>query len=196
MVAWVSRAASASPMSWTGRCAGPAALARFALPDHGSGGGADAGGIHGQLDQDHGKGAAGRDLFPAAAAGGQARPPQVFTSSPRGGADSMVLMYLMAIVASERTIDLSAAYFVPDELTMQALVDAMRRGVRVRIITPGPHIDAEIVKKASRASWGTCWRKARRSTSTSPPCSTARRSLSTGCWSRWVPRISTRDHSA
>jgi cardiolipin synthase A/B len=79
---------------------------------------------------------------------------QVFTSSPRGGADSMVLMYLMAIVASRRSIDLSAAYFVPDELTLQALVDAMRRGVRLRIITPGPHTDAEVVKSASRASWG------------------------------------------
>ncbi|MEO6078314.1 MAG: phospholipase D-like domain-containing protein [Steroidobacteraceae bacterium] len=79
---------------------------------------------------------------------------QVFTSSPSGGADSMVLMYLMAIVASQRTIDLSAAYFVPDDLTTEALLGAMRRGVRLRIITPGPHTDTDIVKKASRAGWG------------------------------------------
>ena len=58
-------------------------------------------------------------------------------------------------MASQRSIDLSAAYFVPDELTLKALVDAMRRGVRLRIITPGPHTDAEVVKTASRASWGT-----------------------------------------
>lgn len=95
----------------------------------------------------------GEAYFPALQHTGEASA-QVFTSSPRGGADSMVLMYLMAIVASERSIDLSAAYFVPDELTTQALVDAMRRGVRLRIITPGPHIDAEVVKKASRAGWG------------------------------------------
>jgi cardiolipin synthase len=67
----------------------------------------------------------------------------------------MVLMYLMAISSSQRTIDLSAAYFVPDELTLKALVVAMRRGVRLRILTPGPYIDAEVVKKASRASWDT-----------------------------------------
>jgi cardiolipin synthase A/B len=95
----------------------------------------------------------GEHYFPASQPAGTASA-QVFTSSPSGGADSMVLMYLMAIVSSERTIDLSAAYFVPDELTTDALVGAMRRGVRLRIITPGPHIDAEVVKQASRASWG------------------------------------------
>ena len=94
----------------------------------------------------------GEPYFPALAATGNTAA-QVFTSSPQGGADSMVLMYLMAIVASQRTIDLSAAYFVPDRLTLKALVEAMRRGVRLRIITPGPHIDAEVVQQASRASW-------------------------------------------
>jgi cardiolipin synthase len=43
---------------------------------------------------------------------------------------------------------------VPDDLTTKALVGAMRRGVRLRIVTPGPHTDARIVKQASRASWG------------------------------------------
>jgi cardiolipin synthase len=34
------------------------------------------------------------------------------------------------------------------------LSDALKRGVRVRIIVPGEDIDTEIVRKASRASWG------------------------------------------
>jgi cardiolipin synthase len=79
---------------------------------------------------------------------------QVFMASPSGGGDSMLLMYLMAITAAEATIDLSAAYFVPDELTRDALEDALQRGVRVRIIVPGTRIDAEVVRKASRAEWG------------------------------------------
>jgi cardiolipin synthase len=79
---------------------------------------------------------------------------QVFTASPSGGGDSMLLMYLMAITAARKTIDLSAAYFVPDPLTRAALKDALRRGVRVRIIVPGEHIDTEVVRKASRAGWG------------------------------------------
>ena len=79
---------------------------------------------------------------------------QVFTSSPSGGGDSMQLMYLLSITAAERTIDLSAAYFVPDELTRKALRSALDRGVRLRIIVPGKHIDAEVVRQASRSNWG------------------------------------------
>lgn len=40
------------------------------------------------------------------------------------------------------------------EKGIQALVRVMQRGVRVRIITPGPIIDAQTVRAASRASWG------------------------------------------
>jgi cardiolipin synthase len=80
-------------------------------------------------------------------------PAQVFTSSPRGGSDSMSMMYLLSLAASEHSIDLSAAYFVPDDLTLKVLLDALKRGVRVRIITPGKHIDSQVVRKASKQSW-------------------------------------------
>ena len=79
---------------------------------------------------------------------------QMFSSSLGGGIENMQLMYLLSISAASRSIDLSAAYFVPDELTSNALVEAMRRGVRLRIVVPGPHIDSETVRLASRARWG------------------------------------------
>jgi cardiolipin synthase len=79
---------------------------------------------------------------------------QMFSSSPEGGSESMHLMYLLAINAAAKSIHLSSAYFVPDELTREALIAAARRGVRVQIITPGKHMDAETVRKASRARWG------------------------------------------
>lgn len=79
---------------------------------------------------------------------------QMFSSSPTGGAESMQLMYLLSITSAARTIDLSASYFVPDELMLRALVEAMKRGVRLRIVVPGEHIDAETVRLASRAQWG------------------------------------------
>jgi cardiolipin synthase len=66
----------------------------------------------------------------------------------------MQLMYLLAITAATRTIHLSSAYFVPDDLALKALVAAAKRGVRIQIITPGEHMDAETVRKASRARWG------------------------------------------
>ena len=79
---------------------------------------------------------------------------QMFSSSPSGGSESMQLMYLFAITAAARSIDLSASYFVPDDLVSRALVDAMKRGVRLRIVVPGEHIDSETVRSASRAKWG------------------------------------------
>ena len=79
---------------------------------------------------------------------------QVFKSSPEGGAQSMHLMYLLSIAAATRSIDLAMAYFVPDEVALEALQAALRRGVKVRIIMPGHHTDAKIVRRASRALWG------------------------------------------
>lgn len=79
---------------------------------------------------------------------------QMFSSSPSSGSESMQLMYHLAITAAERSIDLSVAYFVPDDLTRKLLMDALARGVRVRLVTPGEHTDTETVKAASRATWG------------------------------------------
>ena len=78
----------------------------------------------------------------------------MFVSSPTGGSESMHLMYLMAIAAAERSIDLQAAYFVPDDLIIKALLAARHRGVRVRVNLPGKHIDSETVRLASKAHWG------------------------------------------
>lgn len=91
--------------------------------------------------------------FPPLKAAGT-MPAQMFSSSPTGGSASMHLMYLMAITAARESIDLSASYFVPEELAIRALIAAAKRGVRVRIITPGKEIDAVVVRLASRERWG------------------------------------------
>lgn len=103
--------------------------------------------------QTHGKVLHGPRYFPAIEPAGPASA-QMFMSSPTGGSESMHLMYLLAITAATRSIELSSAYFVPDKLTRDALVAAARRGVRVRIIVPGQHIDTDVVRAASRADWG------------------------------------------
>jgi len=79
---------------------------------------------------------------------------QVFQSSSRGGSESVHLMYLLSIAAATKTIDLAMAYFVPDQITSEALVSAMKRGVKVRLILPGKHTDTHFVRNASRATWG------------------------------------------
>ena len=79
---------------------------------------------------------------------------QVFQSSVEGGAESMHLMYLLSIAAAAKSIHLSMAYFAPDSVSLEALLEALRRGVKVQILLPGPHTDAQIVQHASRAKWG------------------------------------------
>jgi cardiolipin synthase A/B len=93
------------------------------------------------------------DYFPEVPNGGKL-PAQMFSSGPSGGSESMHLMYLLAIASAKESIRLSNAYFVPDDLTSNALVAAAKRGVRIQIITPGDKIDTELVRRASRARWG------------------------------------------
>ena len=78
----------------------------------------------------------------------------VFTSAPGGGAESMQLMYLMSITAAAESIHLCASYFLPDDVAVDSLVAALRRGVEVQIILPGPYMDVDLVRHASRAGWG------------------------------------------
>src|SRR5687768_1080256 len=78
----------------------------------------------------------------------------LFIASPSGGSESMHLMYLMAIAAAGKSIDMHASYFVPDELTDRALRAALARGVKVRVLVPGEHIDSETVRYASKKLWG------------------------------------------
>jgi cardiolipin synthase len=95
----------------------------------------------------------GPDYFPDIESQG-AGLAHMFSSSPSGGSDDMQLMYLMAITAATHSIHLASAYFVPDKLTINAIVEAAKRGVKVQIITPGKRIDTHTVREASRACWG------------------------------------------
>jgi cardiolipin synthase len=95
----------------------------------------------------------GERYFPEIAPAGR-HVAQVFVSSPGGGGESVQLMYLLSIAASRKSIRLSASYFVPDNVEVRMLADAARRGVRVQLLVPGPLVDTEIVRRASRSNWG------------------------------------------
>ena len=95
----------------------------------------------------------GADYFPPLARAGD-MDAHMFIASPAGGSESMHLMYLMGIAAAEQSIDLQASYFVPDALIHKALIAARQRGVRIRILVPGKHIDSDTVRLASKAEWG------------------------------------------
>ena len=79
---------------------------------------------------------------------------QLFMSSPAGGGSSMRLMYLSAITAAERAIDIQAAYFLPDSLMVKQLIQARERKVRIRVLLPDKHLDSETIRIASKKMWG------------------------------------------
>jgi cardiolipin synthase len=79
---------------------------------------------------------------------------QMFGSSPVGGSESMHLMVLLALTAAHTSIDIENPYFVPDRLTVDALIEARRRGVRVRIVVPGRYTDARIGRWAAQGLYG------------------------------------------
>jgi cardiolipin synthase A/B len=95
----------------------------------------------------------GEDYFPDLAPAGRFEA-QVFKSGPQEGSESVRLMYLLSIASARRRILLANSYFVPDELSIETIVEARRRGVDVQIIVPGPAIDVELTRRASRALWG------------------------------------------
>ena len=95
----------------------------------------------------------GDEYFPNLPVAGTQRC-QMFKSAPHEGSDSARLMFLFSIAAARQSIRLANAYFLPDDLTRQTLVDASRRGVKVEILVPGPHIDKQFVRDASRTRWG------------------------------------------
>ena len=96
----------------------------------------------------------GEDYFPELRRRGRRLTAQVFKSSSREGSESVRMMYLLSIAAASESILISASYFVPDDLTVETLVEARQRGVAVQIIVPGPVMDVEVSRKASRGRWG------------------------------------------
>jgi cardiolipin synthase len=95
----------------------------------------------------------GDDYFPELKPVGEIRG-QVFKSSASEGAESARLMFLLSVAAARHSVLIANAYFIPDDLCRQTLVEACRRGVKVEIITPGPDIDQPLVRIVGRSRWG------------------------------------------
>jgi len=77
----------------------------------------------------------------------------VLRSSPSGGSNDLKRLYLLAIAAARRTLDICSPYFVTDESTEWALREARQRGVHVRILVERDLTDAKPVKYASREAY-------------------------------------------
>ena len=71
-------------------------------------------------------------------------------SSPADRATTSRVVFQMLIEGAVTAIDISTPYFLPDKAFRKALVRAAQRGVRVRVVVPGPGTDQRLVRLASR----------------------------------------------
>jgi cardiolipin synthase len=75
--------------------------------------------------------------------------------SSRGDSSSLAkMLYYVAIQTADKSIHIQNAYFLPDRQVRDALIAAVKRGVDVRVIVPGKHIDIPLVRMASRLHYG------------------------------------------
>ena len=65
----------------------------------------------------------------------------------------MKLIYLLALASARESIDIQSPYLITDASTDWSLMEARRRGVRVRMLVEGDVTDAKPVKFASRAQY-------------------------------------------
>jgi cardiolipin synthase len=80
-------------------------------------------------------------------------PVQVVRSSPAGGDSAMYTTLLLALSSARRSIRITNPYFMLDEAMTEALLKRIRTGVTVDVLVPGA-IDHQLVRQASRATWG------------------------------------------
>lgn len=104
-------------------------------------------------EKQHGKPLAGKDYFPALKAQGKDIV-RAIGSTPDDPYSLIYLTLISAIGNAERQVNLTNAYFVPDPQLLQALIDAARRGVDVRLILPS-HSDSDVVFHAGRSNYST-----------------------------------------
>ena len=78
---------------------------------------------------------------------------QLVRSSAGVGDTNIEALYFLAIACARESLNLTAAYFAPRPAFIEALCDAAGRGVAVRLLVPGEHIDKGFVRKAGRGTY-------------------------------------------
>ena len=96
---------------------------------------------------------AGDKLYPRIAPAGDVMAQAIKLS--HGDSSSLATMlYFVAIQSARKSIHIQNAYFVPTRQIREALIRASQRGVDVRVMVPGRHMDQPLVRTASRLHYG------------------------------------------
>jgi cardiolipin synthase len=81
-------------------------------------------------------------------------PLQVTRSTPIGGPTATTQLFYAAIAGARERLWMTTAYFAPDRAFADALCEAARRGVDVRILVNGQQVDKEVARQAGHRSYG------------------------------------------
>jgi len=97
---------------------------------------------------------AGEKYFPRLSPAGSTQAHLAYTS-PTGGVSSVEVLYYLAIKAAKREIIIQNPYLLPDDDAVQAMAEAVKRGVDVKIMVPSTKAtDSPIVQHASEHRYG------------------------------------------
>ena len=97
---------------------------------------------------------AGEKYFPHLAAAGPTTAHLAYTK-PTGGVSSVQILYYLAIKAARHEIIIQNPYLLPDDESVDALAEAVKRGVDVRIMVPATaSTDSPVVQHASHHIFG------------------------------------------
>ncbi len=77
----------------------------------------------------------------------------VSRSTPTGWATATTLIFYAAIAGARQRLWLTTAYFVPDRAFEDVLCATAKRGVDVRLLINGQHVDKEVTRQAARRSY-------------------------------------------
>jgi cardiolipin synthase len=78
----------------------------------------------------------------------------VIRSSPSDRATASRVAFQLLMACARESIDIHTPYFLPDWTLRRALVETVARGVRIRVLVPGPRTDQRLVRLASRRLYG------------------------------------------
>jgi cardiolipin synthase len=105
-------------------------------------------------------------------------------SSPQAGRSTRArIVYQILLASAKNEILITSPYFLPDHSARRELICAVKRGVSVRVITPGDHADHLLTRRSSRARYGDLLRGGVRIAEYQPAMIHAKVLLIDGIWS-------------
>jgi cardiolipin synthase len=95
----------------------------------------------------------GADYFPAPTRPKGQIYAQIIRSGPQGGSYAVYTTFLLALSSAQHSVEITNPYVLLDDQMTETLVQAARRGVRIRFLVPGV-TDHPLVRYAGRGQFG------------------------------------------